>query len=237
MFFEKLMSLISLSCVLCGDPTRRHRNLCLYCESQLPILTHRCHRCAQKLVFSGNNINNCGGCLKNPPAFDRTFALFPYHSLIAHLIVGLKFHHQLHYAKLLGELMTQKIGQEWYVDQRLPDLIIPIPLHTARLKERGFNQAVEIARPIAKSFTIPLDLHGTFRNKKTAAQSGLVARERRFNIANAFSLRRHYGGLSVAVVDDVITTGSTMEEFCGLLKRAGAKHIDVWCCARKDYGS
>ena len=91
----------------------------------------------------------CGACLKNPPPFDLTHALFPYQPPIMQLIIALKFQHQLSYAQALGEWLTQAIQQGWYRHQPLPDLIIPVPLHPRRLRERGFNQALEIARPIA----------------------------------------------------------------------------------------
>jgi ComF family protein len=114
----------------------------------------------------------------------------------------------------------------------LPQLIIPMPLHASRLKERGFNQAIEIARPISRTLSIPLDYTGSMRKKSTPAQSGLASSARKSNIKNAFIANRNYDGLAVAVLDDVITTGSTMNEFCHLLQAQGAKTIDVWCCAR-----
>lgn len=136
------------------------------------------------------------------------------------------------HAKLLGELLTLKIKNEWYLNKPLPDLIIPIPLHSMRLKERGFNQTLEIARPISRSLAIPIDIKGSQRIKQTDAQSGLAADARSQNLTNAFRICRDYTGISIAVLDDVITTQQTMSSFCKELKQAGARQIDAWCCAR-----
>ncbi len=221
--------LLPPSCVLCGYLTHTPYNICHPCQHDLPILPNHCPQCARFVSIA----KPCGECLTSPPAFDRTFTLFPYEFPIIQLIIQLKFQHQFSHAKALGELLTQAIQTNWYANQRLPDVIIPIPLHAKRLRERGFNQALEIAKPIAKTLAIPIDKTGVKRIKPTLAQSTLPAAERKQNMANAFILTRDYSGLSVAVVDDVITTGSTIRECCRMLKQAGAKHIDVWCCARR----
>ena len=222
------------ACVLCGMTTRRFLNICIACQKDLPILAYPCPQCAQNLPMSAKKRLKCGACLSNPPPFDCTFALFPYLAPVVKLITDLKFHHQLSHAKLLGDLMTEKIHTDWYTNGCLPEVILPIPLHAKRLKERGFNQALEIANPIAKSLSIPLDRHGVVRIKHTAAQSSLHAAERKLNMAQAFELRHDYRGKHIAVLDDVITTGHTMIEFCRLLKSHGARKIDVWCCARRE---
>ncbi len=112
-----------------------------------------------------------------------------------------------------------------------PELIIPVPLHKKRLRERGFNQAIEIARPIAKHLKIQLDITHTQRHRYTQAQSDISADLRYKNIHRAFSVK---GTLpeNIAIVDDVMTTGHTVNEFARTLKSAGAEHIQVWCCAR-----
>src|SRR5262249_26862055 len=135
-------------------------------------------------------------------------------------------------AKALGFLLVQKIQAVWYINSPLPQLIVPIPLHCARLRERGFNQALEIAKPIARSFNLPIDKTPQ-RTKYTQAQSGLSAQARKQNVDYAFSFSRMYTGLSIAVIDDVVTTGHTVREFCKTLKQNGAEHITIWCCARR----
>lgn len=220
-------------CILCGDTAHSPANLCQPCQQSLPILSHACPQCAQFLPPS-SQIFTCGTCLTYTPPFDKTYALFPYAPPIVQLIIQLKFRHQLCVAQTLGSLLAETIKTKWYKNRPLPDLIIPMPLHKTRLKARGFNQALEIARPVAKALSLQLDIKGIERMKATAAQSTLSASLRKKNMAHAFTAHRSYTGLSVAVLDDVITTGHTMTEFCKILKQKGAKSIDVWCCARRD---
>lgn len=148
------------------------------------------------------------------------------------MISSLKFQHQLVYAQTLGELLVDKI-KIWYQSQTLPQLIIPVPLHLKRLRERGFNQALEIARPIAKHFSLPIDARSIKRHKQTEPQSVLPARLRTQNLNNAFSTSALFTGLTIAVIDDVITTGATITAFCKKIKQQGAAHIHVWCCAKQ----
>jgi ComF family protein len=155
-----------------------------------------------------------------------------YQPPVTRLIRQLKFSHQLLYARILGELLAEKIRSEWYQKKSLPTVIIPIPLHPKRLQTRGFNQALEIARPIAKQLRIPIQTRGISRIKPTLAQATLSQDQRRNNISQAFALSHSVKHQNVAVVDDVVTTGSTLQEFCRLLKKNGAARIDVWCCAR-----
>jgi len=128
--------------------------------------------------------------------------------------------------------MTEKIINEWYQEKQLPAAIIPIPLHQNRLKQRGFNQAAEIARPISKALKIPLIVNGLVRFKETQSQSNLGAFERRRNVNNAFRSKKYFKNQDIAVIDDVMTTGNTVYEFCKVLKKQGARRISVWCCAR-----
>lgn len=217
-------------CILCSAASHE-RNICSTCLKKLPILSQHCRQCAQILYRTEEAL--CGECLNDPPSFDRTFALFAYDPLISDLIITLKFKHDLTHARAFAELLLDAIRNRWYLSTPLPDLIIPIPLHEKRLKERGFNQALEIARPLAYALNRRLDYTQTMRIKETAAQSNLQAAERKQNIKQAFHATANFTGLHVAVVDDVMTTGSTMREFCLILKQQGASQIDVWCCARR----
>ncbi len=223
------------ACVLCGSGTHQHQtaNLCDTCHNSLPILPHHCPQCARFLPISTHPHTICGACLKESPPFDRTFALFPYQPPIISLIAQMKFHQQLSHAYLFGTLLSRQIQDWWYAQNRLPDLILPVPLHETRLRERGFNQAYEIAKPIAATLGIPIDIQGSCRHKPTSPQSGLPAHRRKTNIRHAFSVRTRYDNLHLAVIDDVVTTGQTMREFCHALKQHGASKIDVWCCARR----
>lgn len=215
------------ACLLCDKHTSLP--ICPACEKDLPTLGTSCTRCARILSTAAKV--QCGACLQSPPPFDCTFALFPYEQPIIQLIAQLKFGHQLSCARALGKIFCQNMLNKWYVNAALPDLIIPIPLHPKRLRMRGFNQALEIAKEISKFFNIPID-HSTTRIKATIAQSHLPASRRQKNVAHAFIFNRSYQDLTVAVMDDVITTSYTMNEFCGGLRKNGVKKIHVWCCAR-----
>lgn len=217
-------------CLFCLQMHTSSRRLCDACYAHLPIIGPHCQQCAQALCSPAFN---CGQCLQHPPPMARTLARFPYEPPIVQAIIRLKFNQQLIYADLFAELLLDHIRHHWYREQSLPDIILPVPLHVTRLRERGFNQAVEIARPIARALNIPLDLHHTLRSKATRAQSGLSATARGANLKQAFSTEHTYQGVKIAVIDDVVTTGHTVRALCQLLRLQGAGPIDVWCCARR----
>lgn len=227
-------TLLPYCCVLCGDLARPFYNLCESCQQSLPSLPYCCQQCARFLPLESAKDSKlyCGSCLHTPPAYHLTHALFPYQSPITEMITALKFQHQLIYAKTLGQLLSEKIERVWYRDKALPDLIIPVPLHPKRLAERGFNQALELAKPLASALRLPILKASIKRIKHTAAQSGLSAKTRQQNITRAFSSNHSYEGLTVALLDDVITTGHTMKELSKVIKKNGAKSIHVWCVAR-----
>jgi ComF family protein len=223
--------LLPYTCILCKNLTNHSRDLCEPCHQRLPILTNPCLRCAHPLMETTKD-NYCQACQLHARPMDTTYALFLYQAPITQLILELKFKHMLINARILGELMAYQIKHQWYAQKPLPDIIMPIPLHVSRLKERGFNQALEIARPIAKYIQRPLNYQAAQRIKSTAAQATLNAIERQQNIQNAFVLTESLNHQHIAVVDDVITTGETIMEFCHTLKQNGVRKIDVWSCAR-----
>lgn len=220
--------LLPSACVLCNDPSNLTIDLCQGCHADLPWLTSACQVCAIPLV-STNQI--CASCLQKPPPFNRTIALWNYQTPINYLISALKFNHRLIYAKLLGELMVQRLQQE-YKNNNLPEIILPMPLHLTRLRERGFNQAVELSASINKKLAIKMDLKNCQRIRATQEQASLLADDRLNNVKNAFKVNSEFKAKYVAVVDDVVTTGHTVTELCLQLKMAGVEKIDVWCCAR-----
>src|SRR5438105_1809709 len=132
--------LIPPVCIFCRNITNPNEHVCSYCLLDLPILMHGCHYCA-RLLLNAQKI--CGMCLQKKPIYCILHTLFLYETPIFKLILDLKFQNKLTYARLLGEWCTQKIKHVWYRDQPLPQIMIPVPLHTNRLKERGFNQAVD----------------------------------------------------------------------------------------------
>lgn len=220
-----------MACVLCGGKPHSNIALCEACTEDLPWITHACMRCALPLPKDALIDQLCGNCLQHDLPFHRTIALFDYQTPIDRLITGLKFHDRLVYAKLLGELLAQCLIKR-YQHQTWPTCIIPMPLHKKRLRERGFNQSVEIARPLVKAFAIPLDRKSCSRVRATVAQTSLPATERRQNIKNAFVVDAAFTAKHVAILDDVVTTGSTITELSWMLKNVGVEQIDVWCCAR-----
>jgi ComF family protein len=240
MFWKSLISFDSLiniliprACLLCRTLTHEAHHLCVPCSKELPILSYSCQKCAQFLHASERRQLTCGQCLTNPPPFDIVFALFPYQPPLPKLVAGLKFEEQFSIAGFFSTMLSQTARQCWYANTPLPDLILPMPLHNKRLQERGYNQAAEIAKPAARRLNIPLD-EGVLRSKYTLPQSTLPAASRRQNTANAFTARRSYDGVHIAVVDDVMTTGHTVAAISRLLKRCGARRVDIWCCARCD---
>lgn len=199
----------------------------------LPILTENCQKCALFLPPKKREMGYCEACLASARPFDRIFALFSYEFPVTYLIQALKFNQQLYLARLFGELLCERITSTWYKGRTWPNLIIPVPLHPHRLRERGYNQALEIARPIAKRLHLPLDIRGIKRIKHTEKQSSLDKEARAENILGAFATMRDYTGMHIAILDDVITTGSTVSELSSVLRTAGASQIDVWCCGRR----
>jgi ComF family protein len=147
------------------------------------------------------------------------------------LVTGLKFHARMNHARLLGELLAQALER---IEDPLPELVVPVPLHPARQRQRGFNQALEIARIPARRLGIRLADDRVLRRLPTSPQSGLDATARRRNIRGAFAVRGDIDARHVALLDDVVTTGSTAAELARALTRAGAMHVDVWAVARTE---
>ncbi len=207
-------------------------DLCLGCQTDLPYQKQACQRCALPLHGvhdDESGVALCGNCLNDSPAYDRVLSVFTYASPVDRLIQDLKFHRKLHIARLLGEIMASHLARRV---QTRPDLIIPVPLHSARLRERGYNQALELARPVARKLKIPIDYRSCERLRATPAQSDLPANERPRNVEGVFSITGNVQGRHIAIIDDVMTTGSTVEELATALREAGAGAIDVWVCAR-----
>jgi ComF family protein len=155
-------------------------------------------------------------------------APYRYAAPLDRLIPALKFGGKLAHARLLGELLAEELAAS---GARRPELILPVPLHARRLRERGYNQALELARPVARALGLPLETRACTRLRATAAQSGLDLKARRANLRGAFAVPA-LGVKHVAVLDDVVTSGSTVAELARALARAGVERVDVWAVAR-----
>lgn len=225
-----MLYLLNDTCLLCGSSHQVHEDLCAACLANLPRLAHSCYRCARSLPKIAP-LSLCGQCLQDPPSFDRTYALFAYEFPINHWLISFKFQQKLWCGRILGILLGQYL-RTVYHNQPLPTRIIPVPLHPQRLKTRGYNQAVELAKSLAKQLKIPLDYDSCTRIRATATQTLLPADQRTSNVAKAFRCHSSLHGQHVAVVDDVMTTGATVNALCKTLRQQGVRQIDVWCCAR-----
>jgi ComF family protein len=171
----------------------------------------------------------CGRCQKLAPAFDATTALFHYRPPVDYLIKRLKFSNELAISPLLSGLLASRLAAR---DASLPGLLVPVPLHHTRLRERGFNQATELARGIGRQLHIKTGHRLCMRNRKTEPQSLLTHNARRLNLRNAFTVTADRVPGHIAIIDDVMTTGHTASELARVLKRAGAEQVEVWVIAR-----
>jgi len=216
------------TCVLCGAPGAQRRDLCPGCAAALPHNDRCCARCARPLEAAPAGAL-CGQCARHPPPFDRCIAALRYEGPVPHLMALLKFHHRLNVARLLGELLADAL--ETHIDAA-PEVLIPVPLHRSRLAQRGYNQALEIARIVARRLGIVIDIRHCTRIGRTAPQTGLDEQARRRNVRDAFAARGPLPWRRIALVDDVVTTGSTVGELARVLRHAGAEHIEVWATAR-----
>jgi len=216
-------------CPVCGERAQPHIALCESCENELGKPENRCIQCALPLAKAAGK-QTCGQCLRQPPYFDQTISLFTYDTIIQHLIAGLKFQKKLSLARLFGTLLCDEIKKQRGKD--LPDCIAPVPLSGKRLRERGYNQAVEIARPLSRTLDIKLDSRLFRRLRHTPPQSSLGLEARTSNVRHAFTINSQSLPAHVAIIDDVMTTGATCNELARLLKKAGVKRVEVWSIAR-----
>ncbi len=225
----QLLSLIFPACCrLCGSAVRPREQLCPQCMEDLPWLENSCSRCALPLP-AGAGDSPCGRCQQHPPGFDHTLALFHYQPPLDYLIKRLKFNSELAICPFLSRLLAQRIQSS---TAPLPDLLLPVPLHYSRLRERGFNQSTELARRLGRALDIRVDYRLCMRTRSTLPQSLLPRAERGKNMRGAFKVRKTLAAMHIAIIDDVMTTGHTSSELAHNLKQAGAGQVDVWVLAR-----
>jgi ComF family protein len=215
-------------CRLCGIATGTALRLCSQCLAESPWIRNACTQCCTPLPEQSGD-NRCGHCQKQPPAFDTTTALFHYRPPVDYLIKQLKFSSELGIVPLLAALMSARQATR---AAALPSLLVPVPLHPTRLRERGFNQATELARRVGRELGIRSNHRLCRRNRDTRPQSLLSPNARRLNLRNAFSMQGSCVARQVAIIDDVMTTGHTSNELARVLKQAGAERVEVWVIAR-----
>jgi ComF family protein len=218
-------ALLPQHCFLCGQASGA-AVLCQPCQQGLPDLPEIvCPRCA--LPTPGGS--TCGACLTKAPHFDASIARYRYAFPVDKLIQALKYSHRLALANFFAEALESTGKIAIFAGA---DAIVPLPLSRQRLRERGFNQAVEIARPLARQLRLPLLLDACQRPIDTPPQASLPWQARRKNIRGAFECSLDLTGRSLIVVDDVMTTGATLDEFARTLKKHGAVHVTNWVVAR-----
>jgi ComF family protein len=222
------------ACALCGQ--NNGQAICAGCEAQVfQLQPRRCHRCALPLPDDGSTTEIvCGACLKKPPSFDATIVATDYAAPLDRLALALKFGGRLELAPLLADLIRDTLLRNRAF--ALPSHLTAVPLGSCRLAERGFNQALEIAKPLSRSLGIPVDARLLVRQRETRAQSLLHPDERHANIRHAFLVPadaiERVRGRHLGVVDDVMTTGETLNEVAATLKRFGATRVTNFVFAR-----
>lgn len=236
------------SCLLCGADTSRSMDLCLDCEKDLPVNNRSCIRCSIPLssvplskihlppnhsiadhLADDHQINQytCGACISHPPSFDRCLAPLRYEFPVSSLISRYKY--QGHFCS--GAVLADILLVELFKNKK-PNLIVPVPLHWQRLFFRGFNQSQWLSQYLGRRLNIRVDAHLLKRCRNTPPQQGLKRTQRQKNLKGAFLVNRPVKGQHIALVDDVVTTGSTVSELSQLLKKAGAAKVEIWCLAR-----
>lgn len=213
---------LAQDCLLCAAASDGEI-LCRACSADLPRLPDRCcPRCA--LPTPQGEV--CGRCLAHAPNFDATLAAYRYDFPVDKLVQSFKYGHRLALARYFGRQLASLAAP---LDA---DLIIPLPLHRLRLRQRGFNQALELARPVARACALPIDASSCRRARNTPAQADLSLRERVKNVRGAFECRADLTGKRIMLVDDVMTTGASLDECARTLKLHGATRVSVLVLAR-----
>ncbi len=219
-------------CLLCRGPGQPAMDLCAACQGDLPANRLCCPRCARSLPGEPDRVGRvpCGRCIRRPPAFDAGFGPLLYQAPVDRFVQRLKFQGRLVYGRLLAELLADALIASGR--REMPECLVPVPLHPRRLRARGYNQSQVIARHLGRRLGLPVIPDAVSRVRPTAPQMGLTARDRRTNLRGAFVPGTRLEGATVALVDDVMTTGATVDEVARALREGGATRIEVWCAAR-----
>ncbi|MFW5451228.1 MAG: ComF family protein [Methylophagaceae bacterium] len=215
-------NLMPSPCLLCGVASS-HWCLCNDCIKTLPTLDQICPRCAHPL----NHNAICGQCLSQAPEQDDSFSLYHYLPPIDRLIADMKYYDKILLSKFFAQQMATQLK-----DRALPELLIPIPLHPRRLRQRGYNQSWALAQYLSKLLIIPTRHDILVRTRDTVAQTSLPYSQRKQNIKRSFSVKSITIPSHIALIDDVLTTGHTANVAAKALRKAGVQHIELWTIAR-----
>ncbi len=239
-FLKKLISYIiqfflPYHCIMCLESSNQQRDICYACQRRLPYIQYACRQCGY--ILHTATLALCGQCIKQPPHFDCTVAAFYYDHPVDLWLKQFKFHKKALYARILTEIYAEKLALIFSDCNNIkPEALIPVPLHWRRLSQRGFNQAHIIAYYLSKKLHIPI-LKASYvkRIKHTQAQSQLELKKRRHNLDQAFNVQKLPKIVRVAIVDDILTTGSTVNELAKQLKKNGVQHVAIWALARTKF--
>lgn len=207
-----------------------HSPFCPRCETQLPRLDQGCAQCARPLSQEPNAELICGECLKRPPAFDQCFASRPYTDAFMQWIMAFKYQRKLTVGSALIADFLHNVSPHF-----APDYIVPMPLHRNRQQQRGFNQSAFAAKRIAKAWGAPVLMDSFYRDKPTPALSTLSKSDRQKVLRGAFKCQTpmiNLTGQHVAIIDDILTTGTSADHLANLIKSHGAEYVSVWVLTR-----
>lgn len=213
------------SCALCTLYHDGFDAICHMCRTFLIPIPFACSYCA--LPLPKGRFLICGQCIQKKPYFDETTAPYAFEEPLRTLLHEFKYHRGLYLKSFLSKLIMNNLPTHAINTECL----IPVPMHIEKLRQRGFNQAAELAKYIGKALNIPYDLHRCEKIIPTPSQAGLNASQRHRNLLNAFQIAA-LPYKRVTLVDDLLTTGSTANELAKTLKNQGVEHVSVWCCAR-----
>ena len=211
-------------CISCGSQSAT--GYCRRCYLLLPRIVHRCYQCGKVLTRT----SRCGQCLNAPPPFKSSFIPFVYSPPVSAAIQKLKFHQNFAAGRALAEAFVESFESK---AAHYPEVLVPIPLHSKRLRQRGFNQSLFLAKTIGLGLGISVDPHLLKRTRHTEPQSNLMEKQRKENVKDAFALAfRPPGYGHIALVDDVVTSGNTVRAAAKILKRSGIHEISIWAIAK-----
>lgn len=218
-------------CNICKSSSDINFDLCSSCLNKLPVLVDRCYVCGAYLDKLTESVS-CESCQDITRNYDRLCPLFEYTDPISSFITRIKYNRDLKYAKLFGRLFAKRISKFYKSYTELPEVIIPVPLATRKHKIRGFNQSYSIFKYAARELEIKLDLNIVKKVKNTKAQAKLNKNDRKRNLKSAFQVAGDIPYQHIAIVDDVYTTGSTVDAVSYGFRERGVELIDVWVIAR-----
>lgn len=225
-FFKKILEIIFPShCLSCEEIVNKDALFCNACWPKLQFITEpKCKICSYPFEFQGLELI-CAKCLTQKPSFDKVISIFRYNDILKKVVKSLKYHEQTLIAKKLSKLLIARSQNEI----NNSDIVVPVPLHIKRLRKRKFNQAILLAKSLVKNQKIIFFPDLLIRTKNTKPQVELRKKERETNLKGAFALNIKYQspikGKNILLVDDVVTTGTTLEECAAILKKHGAKRV------------